>query len=141
MASVSSYEECPNCKEQLYAEFNYKNGEEYSFCTTCGYKHNFYIERDENGEYVTKDGTDDRNFGNLVYKTETLKNPFGAYTIKTYKSNYSSIGSLKDEEAYNLFKDEISFDPEVEYCTVSRYIENDMHPIQVETIVDKTVSV
>jgi hypothetical protein len=57
------------------------------------------------------------------------------------RDQYKSDPAYEQTAEFCAKYDEISFDPEVEYCTVSRYIENDMHPIQVETIVDKTVSI
>jgi hypothetical protein len=130
MGSVIDYIECPNCKHEAADDFNYKTGEEYTFCTNCGYSHTFFLKRDEDGEIVTEeDGT------TWVFEENTIDNPYGCYKVSTYKSKGMAVGTLQDEQAFHLFQNEIKLDPEVEFCSVSRFVDGE---IQEEVLIDNT---
>jgi Zn ribbon nucleic-acid-binding protein len=115
MGSVIDYIECPNCKTEAMSDFYYKTGEEYINCNNCGYHYSAtIINRDKNlNELIDSD-----------WKIEELKNPFGAYRIKTYGFAANQCGSLENETQYNEFKKNIEEDVEIEYCSVSRFIDN-----------------
>jgi len=115
MGSVIDYIECPNCKTEAMSDFYYKTGEEYINCNNCGYHYSAtIINRDKNlNELIDSD-----------WKIEELKNPFGAYRIKTYGFAANQCGSLENETHYNEFKKNIEEDVEIEYCSVSRFIDN-----------------
>ena len=86
MGSVIDYIECPNCKQEAFFDFYYKTGEEYLICNSCGFHHSQVFKRDSDGKLLTKDGSENYNFENLILETDTLENPYGSYRIKTYNS-------------------------------------------------------
>ena len=133
MGSVIDIIECPNCKQEAFVDFYYKTGEEYIGCNNCGYHRSAFYKRDENGKLVTEDGTDNYKFENLIMEFLELKNPYGSYRIKTYHSPATQCGSFENEEQYNEFKKSITDDVEIEYVTVSRFINEE---IVVETVID-----
>jgi Zn ribbon nucleic-acid-binding protein len=133
MGSVIDNIECPNCKQEAFVDFYYKTGEEYIGCNNCGYHRSAFYKRDENGKFITKDGTNIYKFENLIMDISELKNPYGAYRIKTYHSPATQCGSFENEEQYNELKKSITDDVEIEYVTVSRFINEE---IVVETVID-----
>lgn len=133
MGSVIDYIECPNCKHEAFSDFYYKTGEEYVGCNNCGYHRSAFYKRDDNGKFVTKDGTDDYKFENLIMEFSELKNPYGSYRIKTYNSPATQCGSFENEEEYYEFKKNIEEDVEIEICSVSRFIDNE---IKIEVLID-----
>ena len=115
MGSVIDYIECPNCKTEAMSDFYYKTGEEYINCSNCGYHRSAtIINRDKNLNELTDSD----------WNIEELKNPFGAYRLKVYHSVSTQCGSLENEEQYNELKKNIEADVEIEYCSVSRFIDN-----------------
>ena len=115
MGSVLDYIECPNCKHEASDDFYYKTGEEYINCNNCGYHRSAtIINRDKNLNELTDSD----------WNIEELKNPFGAYRLKVYHSVSTQCGSLENEEQYNELKKNIEADVEIEYCSVSRFIDN-----------------
>ena len=115
MGSVIDYIECPNCKTEAMSDFYYKTGEEYINCNNCGYHRSAtIINRDKNLNELTDSD----------WNIEELKNPFGAYRLKVYHSVSTQCGSLENEIQYNELKKNIEADVEIEYCSVSRFIDN-----------------
>jgi hypothetical protein len=92
-----------------------------------------FYKRDENGKLVTEDGTDNYKFENLIMEFSELKNPYGSYRIKTYNSPATQIGSFENEEQYNEFKLQLEGDVEIEFCSVSRFVDGE---IKVEVLID-----
>ena len=133
MGSVIDYIECTNCKHEAFSDFYYKTGEQYVSCNNCGYHYSQTFQRDGTGRFITKDGSDDYHFENLIMNVSELKNPYGAYRIKTYHSPATQCGSFENEEQYNEFKKSITDDVKIEYATVSRFINEE---IVVETVID-----
>jgi Zn ribbon nucleic-acid-binding protein len=107
MGSVIDYIECPNCKQEAFSDFYYKTGEDYVNCNNCGYHYSQTLKRDENGKFVTEDGTDNYKFDNLIFEVSELKNPFGSYRLKVYQSPANQCGSFENEDQYNEFKKNI----------------------------------
>jgi Zn ribbon nucleic-acid-binding protein len=136
MGSVLDQIECPNCKQEATMDFYYKTGEEYVFCQNCGYNHSHTYRRDENGELVTKDGTDDYSFDNLIMDVKELKHPYGAFRVHYEDSVGYGCGSLENEESYDTLKASVlSMDGLViDYATVSRFIDGE---IKEEVLVNK----
>ena len=115
MGSVIDYIECPNCKHEASDDFYYTTGEEYINCNNCGYHRSAtIINRDKNLNELTDSD----------WNIEELKNPYGAYRLKVYHSVAAQCGSLENEEQYNELKKNIEADVEIEYCSVSRFIDN-----------------
>ena len=115
MGSVIDYIECVNCKTEAMSDFYYKTGEEYINCSNCGYHRSAtIINRDKNLNELTESD----------WNIKELKNPFGAYRLKVYHSVSTQCGSLENEEQYNELKKNIEADVEIEYCSVSRFIDN-----------------
>ena len=133
MGSVIDYIECPNCGHEAFSDFYYKTGEEYLNCNNCGYHYSATYKRDDEGNFITEDGTDDYDFDNLIMETKELKNPYGAYRIKQYKSIGYQCGSLENEEQLNELKLQCEKDPTVEYLQISQFING---KIIVDIIVD-----
>jgi len=133
MGSVIDYIECPHCKTEAYSDFYYKTGEEYINCQNCGYHYSATYKCDSEGKYVTKDGTNNYEFDNLIMETNELKNPYGAYRIKYYNSVAMECGSIENEIKLNNLRIHVMDNPDVELCTVSRFIDGE---IKVEHTVD-----
>jgi hypothetical protein len=133
MGSVIDWIECPNCKQEAFSDFYYKTGEEYISCNNCGYHYSQSYKRDDEGKFVTKDGTDDNHFDNLILVVNELKNPYGSYRLKVYHSPATQCGSFENEEQYNEFKKNIEDDVEIEFCSVSRFLDGE---IKVEMLID-----
>ena len=124
MGSVIDYIECPNCKHEASDDFYYKTGEEYVNCGNCGYHRSATIvNRDKKLSELTEED----------WKVEELKNPYGAYRLKVYHSVATQCGSLENEEQYNEFKLQLEGDVEIEFCSVSRFVDGE---IKVEMIID-----
>ena len=47
MGSVLDTIECPVCSSEASSDYYYKTGEEYIFCSHCGYKREMRFERDD----------------------------------------------------------------------------------------------
>jgi Zn ribbon nucleic-acid-binding protein len=133
MGSVIDYIECPNCKQEAFSDFYYKTGEEYVICNNCGFHHSQVWKRDSDGKFLTKDGSENYDFENLICETNTLENPYGSYRIKVYQSPATQCGSLENEDQYNELKQSIQEDVEIEFCSVSRFIDGE---IKVEVLID-----
>jgi hypothetical protein len=133
MGSVIDYIECLNCKQEAFSDFYYKTGEEYINCNNCGYHYSQTFKRDENGKFMTEDGTDNYNFDNLKYEVSELKNPFGSYRLKVYQSPATQCGAFEKVDQYEEFKKNIENDVEIEFCSVSRFVDGE---IKVEILID-----
>ena len=133
MGSVIDNIECPNCKHEAFNEFYYKTGEEYINCYNCGYHRSAFFKRGEDGKFITNDGTENHTFDNLIWEIKELKNPYGAYRLKVYQSPSTQCGSFENEEQYNEFKENIKEDVEIEFSSVSRFIDGE---IVVETLIE-----
>lgn len=124
MGSVLNFIECPNCKHEASDDFYYKTGEEYVNCGNCGYHRSATIvNRDKKLSELTEED----------WKVEELKNFYGAYRLKVYHSVATQCGSLENEEQYNEFKLQLEGDVEIEFCSVSRFVDGE---IKVEMIID-----
>ena len=126
MGSVIDYIECPNCEHEAYSDFYYKTGEEYVNCQNCGYHYSATFKTDDEGEYITKDGTDNYEFENLIMETKELKNPYGAYRLKYYDSVAYECGSLESEEDFVKILTNVREMDTIETFTVSRFINEDV---------------
>ena len=124
MGSILDFIECPNCKHEAADDFYYKTGEEYVNCGNCGYHRSATIvNRDKKLSELTEED----------WKVEELKNPYGAYRLKVYHSVATQCGSLENEEQYDEFKLQLEGDVEIEFCSVSRFVDGE---IKVEMIID-----
>jgi len=126
MGSVIDHIECPNCGHEAFSDFYYKTGEEYVNCQNCGYHYSAQYKRDDEGNYVTKDGTDNYEFENLIMETKELKNPYGAYRIRYYNSVAYHCGAMEDENDFKELKEQIMELDNIEYFSVSRLIGDDI---------------
>ena len=124
MGSVIDYIECPNCKNEAYDDFYYRTGEEYINCGNCGYHRSAtIINRDKKLSELTEED----------WKIVELKNPYGAYRIKSYSGVGHLVGSLKDKKQLIELKTDCENDVEVETLTVSRFVNG---KIKFETLID-----
>lgn len=128
MGSVIDYIECPNCEHEAYNDFYYKTGEEYVICNNCGYHYSAQWKRDDNGNLITKDGTEDYSFDNCIMETKELKNPYGAYRIRYVDSVGYHCGSLENENDYEELKLTASLNENgaMEHVAISRYVNGEI---------------
>jgi Zn ribbon nucleic-acid-binding protein len=132
MGSVIDYIDCPNCEHEAYTDFYYKTGEEYVNCQNCGYHYSATFKRDEDGEYITKDGTDNYALDNMIMEVKELKNPYGAYRIKHYDSIGYECGSLPDETAYNNIKEWVDKEVnDIELFSINRFVDGKIVTIDI----------
>lgn len=75
MGSVCTIDEkCPKCEKNTgFSDFYYRNHEEYFYCQNeeCKFGYEYKWKRDEDNNLVTRDGTDNYKFDNLIM-TETV---------------------------------------------------------------------
>ncbi len=87
MGSIITYDmECPECKQEKgFNDHYYKTGEEYFYCGNedCGFSYRYEWKRDDDREFVTRDGTDNHQFTNLIM-VETIRKD-GVETITELK--------------------------------------------------------
>ena len=117
MGSVLDFIECPNCGQEASDDFYYKTGEEYVFCQNCGYYRNATI---INREKALNELTDDD------WDISENKHPFAAYRVSTYGNVGYYCGSLASEEAYVNLKLQIAQDPEINYFSLSRFVDGEI---------------
>jgi Zn ribbon nucleic-acid-binding protein len=133
MGSVIDHIECPNCKQEASNDFYYKSGEEYINCQNCGYHYSVTYKTDGDGEYVTKDGTNNTEFENLIMEEKELRHPYGAYRLKHYDWVGYECGSIEDEGFYELLKKNVAKLDTIETFSISRFVDG---IIKTEIIVD-----
>ena len=114
MGSVIDCIECTNCKCEASSDFYYKTGEEFINCTHCGYSKSYTI---INRDKKINDLTDED------WKIEELKNPYGSYRLKPYKSIATQLGSFANKEEYDYFIKEVNKNEELEFCSISQLID------------------
>ena len=132
MGSVIDYIECPHCSGEAFSDFYYKTGEEYINCQNCGYHYSATYKTDDEGKLITKDGTENYEFDNLIMETKELKNPYGAYRIKYYDSVAYQCGSLESEKDFvDIVANLLEIKNTVELFTVSRLINGKIGVIHV----------
>jgi hypothetical protein len=124
MGSVIDYIECPNCKQEAFDDFYYKTGEEYINCNNCGYYRSATI---INREKLLTELTEED------WEVVELKNPYGAYRVKVIGDIGTTCGSVESEDGYEDVKKAVNEMENVEYFSVSRFIDGE---IKVEYIVN-----
>lgn len=89
----------------------------------CGYSYEGRYQRDENRKLVTKDGTDNYAFDNLIWTVKKTE-PFAVFHLKLKGVRMTQCGSLEDEAAVADFKAEVERrKDEIERAVVSWYDE------------------
>ena len=131
MGSVIDYIECPNCKSEAFSDFYYKTGEEYINCQNCGYHYSATYKRDKEGKFITKDGTENYEFENLIMEEKELKNPYGAYRLKYYDSVAYECGSLESEQNSVELLVQVREQDNIELFTISRFVDGEIKIIHV----------
>jgi DNA-directed RNA polymerase subunit RPC12/RpoP len=131
MGSVIDYIECPHCSGEAFSDFYYKTGEEYINCQNCGYHYSATYKTNDEGEYITKDGTDNYESDNLIVETKELKNPYGAYRIKHYDSVGYECGSLENEEDFVKLTVHIRELNNIEYFSINRFVDGKIVTIDI----------
>ena len=124
MGSVIDNIECPHCGGEAFIDFYYKTGEEYINYQHCGYSYSATYQCDKDGNYITKDGTDNYEFENLIMETRELKHPYGAFRIKYVGSVGYHCGSLENEKDYIELTTaaDLNENGAIEFMSVSRHI-------------------
>lgn len=121
MGSVLDYFDCPICGNEASSDFYYKTGEEYIFCTHCGYKKEMTYQRNEDGNLITKDGTTNYAFDNLIWNEIEVK-PKACYQLKAKESIGTAMGCLEDDEDIREFKEYVEKNKEqIEFAAISSY--------------------
>lgn len=126
MGSVLDIIDCPNCGKEANTDYYYKTGEEYVFCTHCGYYRSSVIKEEARNKYVNELTEDD-------FEVKELKNPYGSFRITTYEGAGHICGSLESKTQLDVLKTECENDNEVQYLVVSRFVNN---TIETEVVVD-----
>jgi len=117
MSSVIDYIECPNCKGEAFSDYYFRSGEEYVNCNECGYHYSqVIINRDKKLSELTNDD----------WVIKELKKPFGAYSIKYKDSFVTENGSIPSGKYYDIFVLNIKKETDIESCTISRFIDNEI---------------
>jgi len=87
MGSVITYDaECPKCKQEKgVSDFYYKNHEEYFYCQNkeCRFSYIYKWKRDKDNNLVTRDGSTNHKFNNLIMVETVYEN--GKETITELK--------------------------------------------------------
>lgn len=134
MGSVIDSIECPNCQQEAMSDFYYKTGEQYVHCQNCGYLYSGFYKRGDDGNPITKDGSSNYSFDNLIFEEKEVKNPYGAFRVKPKDAIATQCGSFENEQEFLDFKESIlERKDEIESCTWSRY---DNGEIITETLVE-----
>lgn len=124
MGSVMEILDCPVCSGEAHSDFYYKTGEEYIFCPSCGYRRESKFQRDENGDLITKDGTQNYQFDNLNWIEIELK-PLACYRIKFKDVIGTQLGALETTEDIQNFRKVVSErSQEIEQASISSYDSN-----------------
>ena len=129
--------ECPNCKQEAWHDFYYKTGEDNIHCNHCGYYYHNIYRRDDKGDLITLDGSDNYSFNNLIMDEEEVKNPYAAYRIEINtgeKSPGFKVGTIENEEHLEFMKDLVMKTENYSSLIISRFIDG---KIKQETIIDK----
>lgn len=130
MGSVIDYFDCPNCGNEAFSDFYYKTGEEYVNCNHCGYRRTAKLKRNEEGEFVTKDGTNRYELDNLIMEYHELKNPYCAYRLKMIGDIGTTCGCCEAEDGFNSVKQAVEQLEGIEIFSMSRLVDGEI----VETI-------
>ena len=131
MGSVIDHIDCPNCGQEAFSDFYYKTGEEYINCQNCGYHYSATYKRDKEGKFITKDGTENYEFENLIMEEKELKNPYGAYRLKYYDSVAYECGSLESEQNSVELLVQVREQDNIELFTISRFVDGEIKIIHV----------
>ena len=129
--------ECPNCKKDAWDDFYYKTGEEYIHCNHCGYYYHNIYRRDDKGDLITLDGSDNYSFDNLIMDEEEVKNPYAAFRIDMNTGEKSSgfkVGTIENEKHLEFMKDLVMSTENYLNLVLSKYIDGEF---KEETIIDK----
>ena len=122
MGSVCGQSICPNCEtENLWYDFDYKRDELWEHCSLCGFFHNEFWKRNEQGKLILKSENEGTNFENLVRVVEECKNPYGTFEILS-ENGGSQFGTLKTEQEFDEFRLQMKNRTDKTIITVQRYI-------------------
>jgi hypothetical protein len=118
MASTIGYVQCPNCgQNDCYNDYNYKSGENYTFCNECGYVHDLYIKRDDDDNSVVINGE-------IQFLEKIIDNPWGCYTF-TGQNTGKQVGTINPEEEF--IKTFEPYDKEIlKTIIISRYVNGEI---------------
>lgn len=130
MGSVIDCIDCPNCKSpDCHNDFYYKTGEEYTFCSDCGYSKQIHIvNRDKPLSELTEED----------WRNDEVENPWGSYKIKEIGMVGWTVGTLVNEEDYNFVFQKVNENLEsIDEFTISRFIDGKI----VRTMVVSTTKI
>jgi len=132
MGSVIDYIECPRCGHEAFSDYYYKTGEEYISCNCCGYHRSAELKRDNDGKLITKDGTLNYEFDNLIMEYNESPTPYGSFRYKFVDNVGTHCGTLETEADATEFITtmERNENGAIEYASYSRLVADDI----VETI-------
>lgn len=117
---------CPHCStnDRILHNVIDETREEFINCNNCGYNKSTIWKRDDNGMLVTKDGTEEYTWENLISEVIELKNPYGAFRIKFTDNDGTQCGSIADENELNEIINNVRQEPnDVETFIVSRFVD------------------
>lgn len=124
MGSVINDVVCPNCGQDASNDYYYKTGEEITICEHCGYYKSLTI---KNRDKQLCDLEDED------WQVVEIDNPYGSYRIKHKDSIAYQVGTLINEEDYEILKKHVFDDgQDIESFTISRFVNDD---ISIEKII------
>lgn len=117
MGSVLDYIDCPNCKHEATMDFYYKTGEEYVFCSHCGYySTRSIINRAKPLNQLTPED----------WEHKLVDKPFGAFRVRYKGKPGATLGCIHNEEEWQDIKNDVMHDSDVVYLALSRLIEGNI---------------
>lgn len=130
MGSVIDCIDCPNCQSpDCHTDFYYKTGEEYIFCSDCGYSKQVHI---VNREKLLKDLTDED------WRIDVVDKPWGSYKIKEIGMVGWAVGTLVNEEDYDFILCKVIENLEsIDEFSISRFVDGKI----VRTMVVSTTKI
>ena len=126
MGHVQDFIECPRCKsDNCVINYLYKTGEEYSWCSDCGYRRNLTLKRDENGNIIFKDKSKGLVEGNVLIELKVSEEPF-AHGMIEYMDGCGVGKTLESKNDYNEYVSYIENtcknDDDIKEVIVSRFV-------------------
>lgn len=122
MGSVCGQSTCPNCEtENLWYDFDYRRDELWEHCQLCGFYHNEYWKRNDQGELILKSENEGTTFDNLIKVVEGCRNPYGTYEILS-ENGGSQFGTFETEEEFVEFSRQMKNRTDNTKIIVQRYV-------------------
>lgn len=126
MGHVQDFIKCPRCKSNnCVMNYYYNTGEEYSWCSDCGYRRTLEIDRDENGDIIMKDKSKGFTADNIYWTVTGSEEPFG-HGMAEFMDGCGVGKTLESKNDYNEYvsfiKNAFKNRDDIKEVTVSRFV-------------------